>query len=135
MSLLSSMSCFSSSRRLSVLSSVVVAALIFIIALPSPASAFTGYAVTQQGAPGQVAATYSGTMTRQYPLGPFPNKSTLLAPSDDIYASWWQTPVSFPPLPGVTPAKPFVFPFFGVNYTSITVTSKGFIYLGQLRLL
>jgi len=112
---------------------LLVSALVFVVCLPSHASAFTSYRVTQQVNHAQSAATYSGTMTRQWPLGPFTNKAAMVSPlgTDDLYASWWQIPITLPNIPGVSPATPFVFPFFGVNYTQLTITSKGFLYLGS----
>ena len=115
------------------LSSLLVAAIAFVCALPS-ASAFTGYVVSQQATPGQSPATYSGTMTRQYPVGPFASKAAVFGvnDADGLYCSWWQAPIAFPAIPGTgVPGKPFVFPFYGVNYSSISVTSKGFLYMGS----
>ena len=130
--LLSSPMC--SPHRVSFLSCLLIAALACIISLPSTATALTGYKVSHQNAPNQLPSAYMGTMNKQFPLGPFSNKSELLSESDvasGLYASWWQTSFDFPHLPGLYSAQKFVFPFFGVNYTSVTVTSKGFIYLGS----
>ena len=77
-------------------------------------------------APGQLLSTYtnpSGALTTpaQNPLGPFINSTYLLGPNDDpSMAGTWQIPVSLP----------WNFSFYGVNYSSITVTSKGFLYFG-----
>ena len=127
----------SPSRRLPPLPSLVLSACLFVVCvsfLPSPTSALSGYRVSQQTAPNQLPSAYMGTMNKQFPLGPFASKSDMLSSADSIngvYASWWQTSFNFPHLPGLYSAQQFVFPFFGVNYTSVTVTSKGFIYLGS----
>ena len=124
------MSLPSLSARVARLSCLLVSAIVFLVSLPTPASA-SGYTLTQQTHPNQLPSTYQGTMTRQYAMGPFASRNDVVTTGDTVYASWWQAALTFPNLPQVTPVKQFTFPFFGVNYTAITVTSKGFIYMGS----
>ena len=119
------------SRYLLPLCSAALACLVVPVSVVSAwVPGANGYDVTQQSAAGQLPSVYTGLLTRQTLLGPFPSRSAVEGPNDDgSYASWWQIPVQFPVVPNT--ATPFVFPFYGVNYTSVTATSKGVVYLGS----
>ena len=102
---------------------------------PAPASS-TGssptanYNVTLQSAAFQTPHTYEGTSNREYRVGPFANNSLLFGDNDSPdYAGTWQIPITFPMI--FAREQPFTFPFFGRNYSAITLTSKGFMYLGS----
>ena len=88
--------------------------------------AFSRYNVTWLNAAGQSLTAYTNpptalTSPSQNPLGPFVNSTYLIGASDSSsMAGTWQMPVNLP----------WPFTFFGVNYTAITVTSKGFMYFG-----
>jgi hypothetical protein len=55
-------------------------------------------------------------------VGPFQTLANLQTKADpSAYAATWQLPIDLP----------FAFPFFGQSYTSITLSSKGYIYMGS----
>ena len=92
--------------------------------------AFSGYNVTWQSASGQTALTYQALAVVPTALGPFASKSDLWGPNDPpAYASTWQYALNFPT--NIYTGTPFTFSFFGQPVTAITVTSKGFIYMGS----
>ena len=112
---------------------VFLVALAAVFVLPAVVSGVT-YSVSHQVGAGQMASAYQSMTAKTYPLGPFANKSSVLSAWDQggTFASWWQYAVN--PLPNSQGAQsvPFVFTFFGQQYTSLTVTSKGFVYLGEV---
>jgi hypothetical protein len=98
----------------------VFLALAFLVGCASAAST---YLVSQQS--GQAMSPLTDlplSSVNGHMIGPFNSLSNVQSASDpSAYAATWQIPI----------ALPFSFPFFGVEYNSITLTSKGYIYFGS----
>ena len=87
------------------------------------ASASTTYMVSQQSGQAMSPLTDLPISTaNQNLIGPFSSISDVQSVTDaGSYAGTWEIPVQLP----------FAFPFFDEQYTSITVSSKGYLYVGS----
>ena len=99
--------------------------LVVWVGLMQSARASTTYMVSQQSGQSMSPLTDLPLSTvNQALIGPFPSINSVQWPSDPpAYAATWQIPISLP----------FPFPFFDDVFTSLTLTSKGYLYMGSFN--